>query len=133
MLGKGEEASVVSGSVAQWQNGRHLHFIIVLHSLIIDPTNQTPCYAGGEILVLPFFGQGHLFPCIELKKHLSTRNFTVTLIVSSSLPSSLTHRIHLIPSDPIGPPPSGPVPSPVGAEPFGKQQNQTGAGIERRC
>ncbi|KAL9266793.1 UDP-glycosyltransferase 73C3-like protein [Drosera capensis] len=89
---------------------------------------------GGEILVLPFFGQGHLFPCIELTKHLSSRNFTVTLIVSSSLssslPSSLTTHIHLIPSDPIGPSPPGPGPNPVGPEPFGKQQDQMGAGIE---
>ncbi|KAL9269223.1 UDP-glycosyltransferase 73C4-like protein [Drosera capensis] len=98
-------------------------------------TTTTTSDTGGEILVLPFFGQGHLFPCIELTKHLSSRNFTVTLIVSSSLsaslPSSLTH-IHLIPSDPIGPPPSGPnlLGTGPGTDPFGKQQDQMGAGIE---
>nr|QAV53742.1 UGT95D1 [Fagopyrum tataricum] len=55
---------------------------------------------SGEILVVPFIGQGHLFPSIELCKHLSSRNFQATLIissaVSSSIPSSLCHRHPLI-------------------------------------
>ncbi|GMY29578.1 UDP-glycosyltransferase 73B4-like [Fagus crenata] len=46
-----------------------------------------------EIWVVPTFGQGHLFPCMELCKHIATRDFQATFIISSnnsaSIPSSL--------------------------------------------
>ncbi|CAM9001645.1 unnamed protein product [Rhodiola kirilowii] len=43
---------------------------------------------GGEILVVPFEGQGHLFPCIELCNHFVARDFTATLIIPSRISSS---------------------------------------------
>lgn len=39
--------------------------------------------------MLPAFGQGHLFPCIELCKLLASRNHKVTLIIFSTLSSSV--------------------------------------------
>ncbi|KAL6530848.1 hypothetical protein OROGR_014708 [Orobanche gracilis] len=66
-----------------------------------------------DILVLPFFGQGHLFPCVELCKHFSTHNCRSILIIpchlSSSIPSNL-HRYPLvevlqIPASYYSPPP----------------------------
>ncbi|CAJ1930984.1 unnamed protein product [Sphenostylis stenocarpa] len=65
-----------------------------------------------EICIVPFWGQGHLFPCIELCNHLTKRNITITLIIPStintSLPSSfLQHpliRITQFPSPPPLPP-----------------------------
>ncbi|XP_043696391.1 UDP-glycosyltransferase 73B5-like isoform X2 [Telopea speciosissima] len=45
---------------------------------------------SNEILVIPFFGQGHLFPCSELCKHLAARNYQITLIIPSFLSSSIT-------------------------------------------
>ncbi|KAK4364728.1 hypothetical protein RND71_016086 [Anisodus tanguticus] len=51
---------------------------------------------NGDILVLPFYGQGHLFPCLELCKNLTSFNFKVTLIIpshlSSSIPTNLRHH-----------------------------------------
>ncbi|KAL2455704.1 Scopoletin glucosyltransferase [Forsythia ovata] len=56
--------------------------------------------ALGDILVLPFFGQGHLFPCIELCKLLSSYNYKLILVIpshlSSSIPSSLHHNHSLV-------------------------------------
>uniref|UniRef100_A0A7N1A3I0 Glycosyltransferase n=1 Tax=Kalanchoe fedtschenkoi TaxID=63787 RepID=A0A7N1A3I0_KALFE len=48
---------------------------------------------GGEILVVPFFGQGHLFPCVELCKHLVARGFKATLMIPSSLVSSVAASV----------------------------------------
>jgi len=66
-----------------------------------------------EICILPFFGQGHLLPCFQLCNHLTSTNFHVTLLISStlatSIPSSLRQhplfQLTLIPSQP-------PLPSP---------------------
>ncbi|KAL7182392.1 hypothetical protein ACSBR1_041156 [Camellia fascicularis] len=44
---------------------------------------------SGEILVVPKNGQGHLFPCVELCKHLVSRNYKITLIIDSDISSSL--------------------------------------------
>ncbi|KAK7307360.1 hypothetical protein VNO77_40342 [Canavalia gladiata] len=71
---------------------------------------MSKCY---ETCVVPFFGQGHILPCLELCKHLASRNFSVTLIISSSIahsiPSSFRQhsllRIAQIPSPPSPPPP----------------------------
>ncbi|XP_068468922.1 UDP-glycosyltransferase 73C3-like [Phaseolus vulgaris] len=65
-----------------------------------------------EICIVPFWGQGHLFPCVELCNRLTSRNINITLIIPStidtSLPSSLLQhhliRIAHFPSPP--PPPS---------------------------
>ncbi|KAK4728192.1 hypothetical protein R3W88_021180 [Solanum pinnatisectum] len=50
----------------------------------------------GEILVLPFYGQGHLFPCLELCNELTSFSFKSTLIIpshlSSSIPANLRHH-----------------------------------------
>lgn len=52
----------------------------------------------GEILVIPKNAQGHLFPCMELCKHLLSRNYQITLIVvsdiTSSIPTSLQQSSH---------------------------------------
>ncbi|KAF5938763.1 hypothetical protein HYC85_023022 [Camellia sinensis] len=44
---------------------------------------------SGEILVVPKNGQGHLFPCMELCKHLVSRNYKITLVIDSDISSSL--------------------------------------------
>ncbi|KAK6934900.1 UDP-glucuronosyl/UDP-glucosyltransferase [Dillenia turbinata] len=64
---------------------------------------------SGEIFVVSASGQGHLYPCLELCKHLISRNYSVTLVIPSSLssfvPSSLLQhrphlRVHQVASDP---------------------------------
>lgn len=68
---------------------------------------------SSEILVLPFFGQGHLFPSMELCRQLPSRNYKAIFIISSNLtssvPSSLRDNpsieIAEIPSDSVPPPP----------------------------
>ncbi|KAK6251574.1 hypothetical protein SCA6_005579 [Theobroma cacao] len=65
-----------------------------------------------QIWVVPFFGQGHLFPCMELCKHIASRNFQTTFIISSnlfsSIPSSFQEHplieVAQIPSSPLSPP-----------------------------
>ncbi|KAJ4952503.1 hypothetical protein NE237_029335 [Protea cynaroides] len=49
---------------------------------------------SNEILIVPFFGQGHLFPCSELCKHLALRNFQVILVIPSFLSSSISPSLH---------------------------------------
>ncbi|XP_028759487.1 scopoletin glucosyltransferase-like [Neltuma alba] len=69
---------------------------------------------SAEIFVVPFFGQGHLFPCIELCKRIASRNFKASLVIAShlasSIPSSLRDyplvQIHEVPSSLM--PPSEP-------------------------
>ncbi|KAK2973218.1 hypothetical protein RJ640_024505 [Escallonia rubra] len=100
--------------------------------------------ATGEIFVVPFHGQGHLFPCMELCKHLSSRNFKTTLVIrsnlSSSVPSSFRHHHPLIevaeiastsPSSPPPPPPDMAAGPGSGDGPKGKHHDQELAeGIE---
>ncbi|XP_059637342.1 abscisate beta-glucosyltransferase-like [Cornus florida] len=96
--------------------------------------------ATGEIFVVPAFGQGHLFPCMELCKQLSTRSYKITLIMSSNLSSSIPSSLRLHPfieiaeitdaSSPPYPPPSmaaGPGP---GTNPFHNRRLQMGEGIK---
>ncbi|KAH9687016.1 hypothetical protein KPL70_014608 [Citrus sinensis] len=51
--------------------------------------------AEAEIWIVPFFGKGHMFPCIELCKQITSRNYKSTLIIPSHVsatsitPSSL--------------------------------------------
>nr|AMQ26132.1 UDP-glycosyltransferase 50 [Pueraria montana var. lobata] len=47
-----------------------------------------------EICMLPFWGQGHIFPCIELCHHLASRNITITLIVPSTVATSFPSSLH---------------------------------------
>ncbi|KAJ4711160.1 Glycosyltransferase [Melia azedarach] len=69
--------------------------------------------ATEEIWIVPFFGQGHLFPSMELCKQIASRNYKSNFIVSShlsnSIPSSLYQyslvEITEIPSSPPAPPP----------------------------
>ncbi|KAI3727987.1 hypothetical protein L6452_16612 [Arctium lappa] len=52
-------------------------------------SKTTTMAAIGDIFVLPFLGQGHLFPAMELCKNLSSHNYNVTLIIPSHLSSSI--------------------------------------------
>ncbi|MCD7447846.1 hypothetical protein HAX54_035777 [Datura stramonium] len=46
--------------------------------------------AIGEILVVPFFGQGHVLPLTELCKKLTSFYFKTTFILSSDMSSSVS-------------------------------------------
>ncbi|KAF3447854.1 hypothetical protein FNV43_RR08560 [Rhamnella rubrinervis] len=78
----------------------------------------------GEIFVVTGPGQGHLNPCMELCKHLASRNYQTTLVVPSTasfaIPSSFTQNpstriVHVAGS-------SGP--SMPGPDPFRDQSGQ---------
>lgn len=76
---------------------------------------------AGEIFVVPFFGQGHVLPSMELSKHIASRNFKAIFVIpaniSSSIPSSFRHNplieVVELPSSPTPPPPMDP-----GADPM---------------
>ncbi|KAI6706804.1 hypothetical protein NL676_009766 [Syzygium grande] len=86
--------------------------------------------AENEILVVPKIGQGHLFPCIELCKHLLRRDFRITVVaasdISSSIPSTL-QRSHLFALINISPPQDTPPDPPAN---FPRQHQQMAQGIE---
>ncbi|XAR69175.1 Flavonol 3-O-glucosyltransferase [Bertholletia excelsa] len=91
----------------------------------------------GEILLLPFFGQGHLFPCMELCKHLSLRNYKTTLIISSNLSSSVpssfcSHPLIEVAQIPDAPPPPPPPEAEEGPIPhlIHRRHQQMGQAIE---
>ncbi|XP_057766601.1 UDP-glucose flavonoid 3-O-glucosyltransferase 7-like [Salvia miltiorrhiza] len=102
--------------------------------------------ATTDILVLPFFGQGHLFPCAELCKHLSSHNcnsiFIIPSHLSSSIPSDLPHHpsveIVQIESSSSSPPPETTLPpdasdgdwSGLGTKPGLHHHQQLAQGIE---
>lgn len=102
--------------------------------------------SAGEILVLPFYGQGHLFPAMELCTHLASRNYNPTLIIPSYLSSSIPHSLRThpsvvvvdIPADPSDlqpPPPKIAATSSTSSgrgrrNPFESQHQQLGNGIE---
>ncbi|GAA0138931.1 glycosyltransferase [Lithospermum erythrorhizon] len=50
----------------------------------------------GEIIVLPFFGQGHLNPCLELCKQFGALNLRAILIIPSTLTSSVSNDHPLV-------------------------------------
>ncbi|KAM5573666.1 UDP-glucosyl transferase 73B2-like [Rosa sericea] len=52
---------------------------------------------ANEIWVVPFFGQGHLFPLMELCKHLASRNFKAVFVISSNLSSSIPSSLRQYP------------------------------------
>ncbi|GAA0153168.1 transferase [Lithospermum erythrorhizon] len=47
-----------------------------------------------EIIVLPFFGQGHLNPCLELCKQIVCQNMKAIFIIPSTLSSSIPSYTH---------------------------------------
>ncbi|KAJ4829433.1 hypothetical protein Tsubulata_006628 [Turnera subulata] len=69
--------------------------------------------SSDEIWIVPFFGQGHLLPSIELCKQIASRNFKTTLLIPSDLYSTIPSSLHqhplvevvLLPSSPHPPPP----------------------------
>ncbi|XP_062147049.1 UDP-glycosyltransferase 73C4-like [Alnus glutinosa] len=81
---------------------------------------------SGEILVVPKNGQGHLFPCMELCKHLISRNYTITLIVDSDITSSVPSSLLQSPLFQLTHISTGSGPSP----PFHRNHQQMGHGIE---
>ncbi|KAK4252665.1 hypothetical protein QN277_014410 [Acacia crassicarpa] len=93
---------------------------------------------SAEIFVVPFFGQGHLFPCMELCKHISSRNFKVSLVISSdlasSVPSSLRDyplvQIHEVSSSDVMPP-SEPGSQSYPLHPHDRLHSQIALGIEK--
>ncbi|XP_047972210.1 crocetin glucosyltransferase 3-like [Salvia hispanica] len=54
--------------------------------------------ATKDVLIVPFFGQGHLFPCAELCRHISSYNCNSIFIIPSPLASSIPSDLHLNPS-----------------------------------
>ncbi|GAV61001.1 UDPGT domain-containing protein [Cephalotus follicularis] len=89
---------------------------------------------SNEIFVVPFFGQGHLFPCMELCKHLASRNLKTILIISSNISSSIPSSFHHYPLIEIAQLPSTqPSPPQPGSDPFQHhrlQQIQMSQGLE---
>ncbi|RVW70048.1 Scopoletin glucosyltransferase [Vitis vinifera] len=92
-----------------------------------------------HIIVFPCFGQGHLLPCFELCKHLASRTFNTTLIISSNLSSSIPSDLRRIPlihifeissSFPPPPPPSSPSPDSDPMSHHHRHQHQMGTAIE---
>ncbi|KAL2348835.1 hypothetical protein Fmac_002835 [Flemingia macrophylla] len=65
-----------------------------------------------EICVVPFWGQGHIFPCVELCNHLTSRDIAITLIIPSTLVDSLPSSLRQHPLLRITHFPSSPTPSP---------------------
>lgn len=102
--------------------------------------------SAGEILVLPFYGQGHLFSAMELCTHLASRKYYPTLIIPSYLSSSVPHSLRSYPSIivvdiPADPSDLQPPPPKIAASsgrgrgrgrrnPFESQHQQLGNGIE---
>ncbi|GLJ32949.1 hypothetical protein SUGI_0663570 [Cryptomeria japonica] len=44
---------------------------------------------SAHIMVAPFHGQGHVFPCVELCKRLAVRGIAVTILADPSIAPSL--------------------------------------------
>ncbi|XP_040366905.1 scopoletin glucosyltransferase [Rosa chinensis] len=52
---------------------------------------------ANEIWIVPFFGQSHLFPLMELCKHLASRNFKAVFVISSEFSSSIPSSLRQYP------------------------------------
>lgn len=50
-----------------------------------------------EIWVVPFMGQGHLFPSMELCKQIASRNFNTVLVIPSNLSPSIPSSLRQYP------------------------------------
>ncbi|KAI3727989.1 hypothetical protein L6452_16614 [Arctium lappa] len=126
----------------------HLQYIIYpsISSIITKLRSRTESFkttamkAVGEILLVPFFGQGHLFPAMELCRKLSSHNYNISLIipshVSSSIPSTFSDHssfIHVVNISVAGSPPTETADEPGSAptgNPFHDQNLQMGEGIK---
>ncbi|KAJ0111740.1 hypothetical protein Patl1_03648 [Pistacia atlantica] len=64
-----------------------------------------------EIWIVPFFGQGHLYPCMELCKQLASRNFKTSLIISSNIANNVPSSMRQLPLFQITEIPSSPPPT----------------------
>ncbi|KAK9267057.1 hypothetical protein L1049_003606 [Liquidambar formosana] len=49
---------------------------------------------SGEMFEVSGSGRGHLYPCLELCKHLASRNYKATLVISSNLSSTVPDLTH---------------------------------------
>ncbi|EEF49501.1 UDP-glycosyltransferase 73C4 [Ricinus communis] len=80
--------------------------------------------SGGEILILPAFGQGHLFPCMELCQLIASRNYKATLVIFSTLSSSVPSSFRQLPLVEVVdiPSPTGPQQLPVPMHPDSRNQ-----------
>ncbi|XP_030497666.1 scopoletin glucosyltransferase [Cannabis sativa] len=78
-----------------------------------------------EIWVVPFFGQGHLFPSMELCKQIASRNINTLLVIPSnlsfSIPSSLRQYplLQIVEIQPTSAPSAQPGPDPIDQPPHG--------------
>ncbi|KAM1033907.1 hypothetical protein ACFX2A_038233 [Malus domestica] len=95
---------------------------------------------ANEIWIVPFFGQGHLFPLMELCKQIASRDFKSVFVISSnfssSVPSSLRQhplvQIAEIPeSIPSSDPSTPPQPTPPPLHRHHDQHNQMAIGLEK--
>ncbi|BFG30838.1 hypothetical protein CerSpe_171120 [Prunus speciosa] len=98
---------------------------------------------ANEIWIVPFIGQGHLFPLMELCKQLASRNFKAVFVISSNLSSSVPSSLRQFPLVQIAeipdeiPPPlssgSSPLPQPSSGppRPHHDRHNQMGVGLEK--
>lgn len=98
---------------------------------------------ANEIWIVPFFGQGHLFPLMELCKQIASRNFKAVFVISSNLSSSVPSSLRQFPlvqiveiPDEIPPtssPGSSPLPQPSSGppRPHHDGHNQMGVGLEK--
>ncbi|ONI05750.1 hypothetical protein PRUPE_5G022600 [Prunus persica] len=98
---------------------------------------------ANEIWIVPFFGQGHLFPLMELCKQLASRNFKAVFVISSNLSSSVPSSLRQFPlvqiveiPDEIPPTSSSgssPLPQPSSGppRPHHDHHNQMGVGLEK--
>lgn len=64
-----------------------------------------------EIWIVPFFGQGHLYPCMELCKQLASRSIKSSLIISSNIASNIPSSLGQFPLVQITEIPSSPPPT----------------------
>ncbi|TXG54248.1 hypothetical protein EZV62_019504 [Acer yangbiense] len=93
--------------------------------------------SNDEIWIVPFFGQGHLFPSMELCKQIASCNYKTALIISSNLfsniPSSLRqyHPLLRVIEIPSSPPPPLSASNPVLHHDFHTQHTQMAHGLEQ--
>lgn len=84
-----------------------------------------------EILVVPFFGQGHLLPSIELCKQIASRNLKTTLVISSNLSSTIPSSLHQHPLIEVAELPSILAPPPPPPPPHLDRSSQLGQAFEK--
>ncbi|PRQ19074.1 putative hexosyltransferase [Rosa chinensis] len=91
---------------------------------------------ANEIWIIPFFGQGHLLPLMELCKHLASRNFKAVFVISSNLSSSIPSSLRQYPLVEIAEiseaPPSDPSspPQEPSSQPHHRHHGQMAVGLE---